>query len=168
MLADYNPAAPPPFLRQEITQKAGIDLLLCPPHPAIAPQDPRPTSGWDVHALLCGAYREAVMQAKLPAADQYADGVEKHPLTVSDHDLLLGFLAIARQFMSGIERDINQMVQTGNLSRLRQWTQNNIADNAVFNRTNSIETEGQSRAVASMTITTTWTCWSILALRPAI
>ena len=59
----------------------------------------------------------------------------------------------ARQFMSGIERDINQMVQTGNLSRLRQWTQNNIADNAVFNRTNSIETEGQSRAVASMTIT---------------
>ena len=74
----------------------------------------------------------------------------------------------ARQFISGIERDINQMVQTGNLSRLRQWTQNNIADNAVFNRTNSIETEGQSRAVASMTITTTWTCWSILALRPAI
>ncbi len=59
----------------------------------------------------------------------------------------------ARQFMSGIERDINQMVQTGNLSRLRQWSQNNIADNAVFNRTNSIETEGQSRAVASMTIT---------------
>jgi len=95
MLADYNPAAPPPFLRQEITQKAGIDLLLCPPHPAIAPQDPRPTSGWDVHALLCGAYREAVMQAKLPAADQYADGVEKHPLTVSNHELLLGFLAIA-------------------------------------------------------------------------
>src|SRR5258707_11334534 len=59
----------------------------------------------------------------------------------------------ARQFMSGIERDITQMVQTGNLSRLRQWTQNNIADNAVFNRTNSIETEGQSRGVASMTIT---------------
>jgi hypothetical protein len=59
----------------------------------------------------------------------------------------------ARQFMSGIERDINQMVQIGNLSRLRQWTQNNIADNAVFNRTNSIETEGQSRAVASITIT---------------
>jgi hypothetical protein len=59
----------------------------------------------------------------------------------------------ARQFISGIERDINQMVQTGNLSRLRQWTQNNIADNAVFNRTNSIETEGQSRVVTSMTIT---------------
>src|SRR5258706_619611 len=59
----------------------------------------------------------------------------------------------ARQFMSGIERDINQMVQTCNLSRLRQWTQNNIADNAVLNRTNAIETEGQSRAISSITIT---------------
>src|SRR5712671_7391667 len=58
-----------------------------------------------------------------------------------------------RQFVSEIEREINQMVQTGNLSRLRQWTQNHIADNAVFNRTNSIETEGQSRAIASTTIT---------------
>src|SRR5258707_5548479 len=58
-----------------------------------------------------------------------------------------------RQFMGGIERDINQMVQTGNLSRLRQWTQNNIADNAVFNRTNSIEPEGHSRTVTSITIT---------------
>jgi len=58
-----------------------------------------------------------------------------------------------RQFVSQIEREINQMVQTGNLSRLRQWTQNHIADNAVFNRTNSIETEGQSRAIASTTIT---------------
>ncbi len=45
------------------------------------------------------------------------------------------------------------MVQTGNLSRLRQWTQSTIADNGVFNRTNSVETEGQSRAVASITIT---------------
>jgi hypothetical protein len=58
-----------------------------------------------------------------------------------------------RQFVSQIERDINQMVQTGNLSRLRQWTQDHVADNAVFSRTNSIETEGQSRAIASMTIT---------------
>jgi hypothetical protein len=59
----------------------------------------------------------------------------------------------ARQFMSSMERDINQMVQTGNLSRLRQWTQNNVADNAVFNRTNAIETEGHSRAITSITIT---------------
>jgi hypothetical protein len=58
-----------------------------------------------------------------------------------------------RQYMSQIERDINQIVQSGDLSRLRQWTQNNIADNAVLNRTNAIETEGQSRAISSITIT---------------
>jgi hypothetical protein len=58
-----------------------------------------------------------------------------------------------RQYMSQIERDINQIVQSGNLSRLRQWTQNNVADNAVLNRTNAIETEGQSRAISSITIT---------------
>jgi hypothetical protein len=58
-----------------------------------------------------------------------------------------------RQFVSQVERDINQMVQSGNLSRLRQWTQVHVADNAVLSRTNSFETEGQSRAIASMTIT---------------
>jgi hypothetical protein len=84
-----------PELRYVSAERPPGDLLLCRAHPAIAPQDPRPTLGWDVHALLCGAYHEAVMQAKLPAADQYADGVEKHPLTVSNHELLLGFLAIA-------------------------------------------------------------------------
>jgi hypothetical protein len=58
-----------------------------------------------------------------------------------------------RQFMGMIERDINQMMQTRNLSHLRQWTQANIADNAVFSRTNAIETEGQSRFTGSATIT---------------
>src|SRR5258708_18989910 len=45
------------------------------------------------------------------------------------------------------------MVQTGNLARLTQRSKINIADTAVFNRNTSIETEGQSRAVGSMTIT---------------
>jgi hypothetical protein len=58
-----------------------------------------------------------------------------------------------RQFMSGIEHDVNQMVQSGDLSRLRQWTQNHVADHAILNRTNSIETEGHSRIVSSVTIT---------------
>lgn len=58
-----------------------------------------------------------------------------------------------RQFVSQIERDINQMVQTRDLSHLHQWTQDHVADNAVFSRTNAIETEGQSRVIASMTIT---------------
>ena len=55
--------------------------------------------------------------------------------------------------MGMIERDVNQMVQTRNLSHLRQWTQANIADNAVFSRTNAIETEGESRFTGSVTIT---------------
>jgi hypothetical protein len=58
-----------------------------------------------------------------------------------------------RQFVGQIAGEINQMVQTRNLSRLREWTQNHVADNAVFSKTNSIETEGQSRAIGSMTIT---------------
>lgn len=58
-----------------------------------------------------------------------------------------------RQFMGTIERDINQIVQSHNPSRFRQWSQNNIADHAVFSRTNSIETEGQSRFIGSVTIT---------------
>jgi hypothetical protein len=58
-----------------------------------------------------------------------------------------------RQYISGIERDVNQMVQSGDFSRLRQWTQNNVADHAVLNRTNSIETEGRSRIMSSMTVT---------------
>jgi hypothetical protein len=58
-----------------------------------------------------------------------------------------------RQFVNGIERDVNQMVQSGDLSRLRQWTQNNVADHAVLSRTNSIETEGHSRVMSSVTVT---------------
>jgi hypothetical protein len=58
-----------------------------------------------------------------------------------------------RQFVSGIERDVNQMVQSRDLSRLRQWTQNHVADHAVLSRTNTIETEGHSRMMSSVTIT---------------
>lgn len=58
-----------------------------------------------------------------------------------------------RQFVNGIERDVNQMVQSGDLSRLRQWTQNNVADHAVLSRTNSLETEGHSRVMSSVTVT---------------
>lgn len=58
-----------------------------------------------------------------------------------------------RQFVSGIERDVNQMVQSGDLSRLRPWTQSHVADHAVLNRTNTMETEGHSRVISSVTIT---------------
>jgi hypothetical protein len=58
-----------------------------------------------------------------------------------------------RQFISQIERDVNQMVQSRDLSRLRQWTQNHVADHAVLSRTNTIETEGHSRIMSSVTVT---------------
>jgi hypothetical protein len=58
-----------------------------------------------------------------------------------------------RQFVSGIERDVNQMVQSRDLSHLRQWTQNHVADHAVLSRTNTIETEGHSRVMSSVTVT---------------
>lgn len=59
----------------------------------------------------------------------------------------------ARQFMSGIERDVTQMVQSGDLSHLREWTQDHVADHAVLSRTNTIATEANSRVVSSATIT---------------
>jgi hypothetical protein len=58
-----------------------------------------------------------------------------------------------RQFVSGIERDVTQMVQSHDLSHLRQWTQNHVADHAVLSRTNTIETEGHSRLMSSVTVT---------------
>lgn len=58
-----------------------------------------------------------------------------------------------RQFVSGIERDVNQIVQSGDLSRLRPWTQSHVADHAVLNRTNMMETEGHSRVMSSVTLT---------------
>jgi len=59
----------------------------------------------------------------------------------------------ARQFMQRLERDINQVMQSGNLSRLRQWTQNNVADNAVFSGTRQISTRGQSTGFVAATVT---------------
>jgi hypothetical protein len=36
---------------------------------------------------------------------------------------------------------------------VRQWTQSHVADHAILNRTNSIETEGHSRIMSSVTVT---------------
>jgi hypothetical protein len=58
-----------------------------------------------------------------------------------------------RQFVGQVEREVNQMVQSGDFSRLRQWTQSHVADHAVLSRTNSIETEGHSRVMSSVTVT---------------
>jgi len=99
-------------------------------------------AGSAASVLMLNGFAFAQQQSQQQQQQQYQQG-QTQQLTNGE----------VRQFVSEIEREINQMVQTGNLSRLRQWTQNHVADNAVFSRTNSIETEGQSRAIASMTIT---------------
>jgi hypothetical protein len=59
----------------------------------------------------------------------------------------------ARQFMQRVERDVNQIMQSGNLDRLRQWIQNTIADGAVFSGTREFNADGQRKVFASATLT---------------
>src|SRR5262245_59409201 len=58
-----------------------------------------------------------------------------------------------RQFMQRVERDINQILQSGNLDRLRQWTQSNIADGAVFSGTREFYVDGQRKLSVNATLT---------------
>ncbi len=95
---------------------------------------------------VAGSAASVLLLGGLAAAQQYQQPYQQgqgQPITSRE----------VRQFISGIEHDLNQMMQSGDLSRLRQWTQNHVADHAVFNRTNTIETEGHSRMVSSVTIT---------------
>jgi hypothetical protein len=59
----------------------------------------------------------------------------------------------ARQFMQRVERDINQIMQSGNLDRLRQWTQSNVADGAVFTGTREFYADGQRKLFVSANLT---------------
>jgi len=59
----------------------------------------------------------------------------------------------ARQFMQRVERDVNQIMQSGNLDQLRQWTQSNVADGAVFTGTREFFADGQRKLFASTTLT---------------
>jgi hypothetical protein len=59
----------------------------------------------------------------------------------------------ARQFMQRVERDVNQIMQSGNLDRLRQWTQATIADGAVFSGTREFNADGQRKVFMSATLT---------------
>jgi hypothetical protein len=59
----------------------------------------------------------------------------------------------ARQFMQRVERDVNQIMQSGNLDRLRQWTQTTIADGAVFSGTREFNADGQRKVFMSATLT---------------
>lgn len=58
-----------------------------------------------------------------------------------------------RQFMQRVERDVNQIMQSGNFDRLRQWAQNNIADGAVFSGTRDFYVDGQRKLSVNATLT---------------
>ena len=58
-----------------------------------------------------------------------------------------------RQFMQRVERDINQIMQSGNFDRLRQWTQSNIADGAVFSGTREFYVDGQRKLSVNASLT---------------
>jgi hypothetical protein len=55
--------------------------------------------------------------------------------------------------MQRVERDINQIMQSGNLDRLRQWTQSNVADGAVFTGTREFYADGQRKLFVSANLT---------------
>jgi len=95
--------------------------------------------------IVAGSAASVLLMSGYAFAQQQSQQYQQQGQQLSNREV--------RQFMGGIEHDVNQMVQSGDLSRLRQWTQNHVADHAVLNRTNSIETEGHSRIVSSVTIT---------------
>jgi hypothetical protein len=59
----------------------------------------------------------------------------------------------ARQFMQRAERDINQIKQSGSLDRLRQWSEDTIADGAVFTGTREFNVDGQRKVFVNATLT---------------
>ena len=101
--------------------------------------------------IVAGSAASALLMSGYAFAQQQSQPYQQQPYSQSQVQPLTN--REVRQFFSGIERDVNQMVQSGDLSRLRQWTQTHVADHAILNRTNSIETEGHSRVISSVTVT---------------
>jgi len=106
--------------------------------------NPKGTSVMKLSTIVAGSAASVLLLHGLAFAQQQSDQ-QGQGQQLSNREV--------KQFMSGVERDVNQIVQSGDISRLRPWTQSHVADNAVLNRTNSIETEGHSRVISSVTIT---------------
>jgi hypothetical protein len=106
--------------------------------------DPKGTNDMKLSTIVAGSAASVLLLSGLAFAQQQQyQQSQGQPITNRE----------VRQFISGIERDVNQMVQSRDLSRLRQWTQSHVADHAVLSRSNTIETEGHSRIMSSVTIT---------------
>jgi hypothetical protein len=101
--------------------------------------------------IVAGSAASVLLMSGCAFAQQQSQPYQQQPYSQGQGQPLTN--REVRQFFSGIERDVNQMVQSGDLSRLRQWTQSHVADHAILNRTNSIETEGHSRVISSVTVT---------------
>jgi hypothetical protein len=98
-------------------------------------------------ALFAGTFVSAIAltgAAHAEGADQQ-QGQEQHAPQVTT--------AQARQFMQRTQNDLNQILQSGDASKLRQWTQNNVFDHAVFAGTRQFNARGQSGAYASTILT---------------
>src|SRR5262249_6750793 len=95
--------------------------------------------------IVSGLMLTAATYAQQPPQQQIPQQQQQQDQQISNRE--------ARQFMQRVERDINQIMQSGNLDRLRQWTQNNIADGAVFTGTREFFADGQRKLFVSANLT---------------
>src|SRR5262245_9580627 len=91
--------------------------------------------------LTTAVYAQQSTQQQIPQQQQDQSGQSQ----ISNRE--------ARQFMQRVERDVNQIMQSGNLDRLRQWVQTLVADGAVFSGTHEYFADGQRKLFASATLT---------------
>jgi len=95
--------------------------------------------------LTTAAYAQQPTQQQSPQQQQQPQQQDQSGQQLSGRDV--------RQFMQRLERDISQIMQSGNLDRLRQWTQSNIADGAVFTGTREFFADGQRKLFVSANLT---------------
>jgi hypothetical protein len=95
--------------------------------------------------LTTATYAQQPTQQQIPQQQQQQQQQDQSGQQLSNRE--------ARQFMQRVERDINQIMQSGNLDRLRQWTQSNVADGAVFTGTREFYADGQRKLFVSANLT---------------
>jgi hypothetical protein len=95
--------------------------------------------------LTTAVYAQQPTQQPIPQQQQTQQPQDRSGQQLSNRE--------ARQFMQRVERDVNQIMQSGNPDRLRQWTQATIADGAVFSGTREFNADGQRKVFVTATLT---------------
>src|SRR5262245_37057293 len=95
--------------------------------------------------LTTAVYAQQPTQQQTPQQQQQQQQEQSGQEQLSSRDV--------QQRMQPVERDINQVMQSGNFDRLRQWTQSNIADGAVFSGTREFYVDGQRKLSVNATLT---------------